>query len=236
MSLLFFLALIPLAFILYKYLSVAIRSEFLTRVKQAPPVIGNWWFPYIGVGARFQEDYLSQLAEYREKHGDFFTLIAAGRRMTFILDSSHEMYSTFWLNPKVASFDDAVQEFTGRVFRIPGVNFMKDHNILLKAFRNHFNTSTLTQHTVKLGNHIQNYFARDWRKLPQITTTNFLDCVMETLFWSSVRILFGEKLITQAEIDKPLTLKAAADITNVNEKTLYHFFREMDDSFELGAR
>jgi hypothetical protein len=110
-----------------------------------PAMVGQFWPPLLGVAKEFNIDPIGLFNSCREKHGDVYTLNIARRLFTVLHDPKD--FDLFFVNYKakqnavaqdsseVISFDEAVQEFTSRVFGLPVPEFMENHTTLIHTFR-----------------------------------------------------------------------------------------------------
>ncbi|KAF2186034.1 cytochrome P450 14-alpha sterol demethylase [Zopfia rhizophila CBS 207.26] len=78
-------------------ISCNVLSQFIFRKKSEPPVVFHW-FPFIGNAISYGMNPYKFLASCRDKHGDIFTFILFGRKLTcylglvgneFILNGKH---------------------------------------------------------------------------------------------------------------------------------------------------
>jgi hypothetical protein len=108
-------------------------------------MLGQFWPPVLGVAKEFNIDPIGLFKRSREKHGDVYTLNIARRLFTILHDPQD--FDLFFISYKakqnalvqdqkeVISFDQAVQEFTSRVFGLPVNEFMDNHHVLIHTIR-----------------------------------------------------------------------------------------------------
>nr|XP_006625743.1 PREDICTED: 24-hydroxycholesterol 7-alpha-hydroxylase isoform X1 [Lepisosteus oculatus] len=105
---------------------------YLQRNQNYPPVIRGW-IPWIGAAFEFSKAPLNFIAEARDKYGPVFTIIAAGKRLTFV--TLHEDFQTFFTSKDV-NFEQAVQAPVQHTASISRDSFLKFHpacNTLIKS-------------------------------------------------------------------------------------------------------
>lgn len=79
------------ALVLVTLLLVLVTLVTRTRRKRLPsePPLVRSWLPYLGRALDFRRNAHSFLEEQRRRHGDVFTVLIAGRHMTFVLNPLH---------------------------------------------------------------------------------------------------------------------------------------------------
>uniref|UniRef100_A0A667WUN8 Cytochrome P450, family 7, subfamily B, polypeptide 1 n=1 Tax=Myripristis murdjan TaxID=586833 RepID=A0A667WUN8_9TELE len=83
-----------------------------------PPLIKGW-IPYIGKALEFGKDAHKFLEEYKKKHGDIFTVLIAGKYMTFIMNPL--MYPNIIKRGKQLDFHEFSNQVAPRTFGYPPV-------------------------------------------------------------------------------------------------------------------
>ncbi|XP_033113228.1 24-hydroxycholesterol 7-alpha-hydroxylase-like [Anneissia japonica] len=85
--------------------------------RNCPPTISGW-IPWMGVGVEFGKAPLTYIECARQKHGSVFTILAAGKYLTFLTDADD---FHFFFNSKNVDFQQAVQEAvqnTGKLLQL----------------------------------------------------------------------------------------------------------------------
>jgi len=219
-----------LAGILFLYQSPKKHSK-------SPPLIGQFWLPFLGCAISFGKDPPRFLLDCKEKHGNIFTLNVAGKSMTFLFD--HDLFDVFFAPSKsnqmavhaplsdttvdAVSFDHGVQEFTARVFGMPTDQFLDEHQILLTSLRTAISPSTgLPMYIKKLHEHLMEMIDERFEKTERVD--DLFEVVSELLFFGSMRSLLGNKFF-----------ELASKNMNDESETEYVTFKRFDKWFELAA-
>jgi prostacyclin synthase len=98
-------------------ISAALLKRAIVSVvrREGSPVLLRGRIPFVGVALEFGKDAVSFLKKQMGIHGDVFSLLVAGRKMTFLCDVKY--YGIFFESDKsTMSFEEAVQTFTERYF------------------------------------------------------------------------------------------------------------------------
>lgn len=96
-----------------------------------PPLLRGGW-PVLGLALKFGRDAMLLLQQSRRAHGDVFTLVVAGRRMTFVLDPGS--YPAV-LQSSSLSFHPVSDEVMDSAFCVPDVRARMDLDELDAAAR-----------------------------------------------------------------------------------------------------
>eukprot|EP00927_Polykrikos_kofoidii_P044234 TRINITY_DN38257_c0_g1_i1.p1 TRINITY_DN38257_c0_g1~~TRINITY_DN38257_c0_g1_i1.p1 ORF type:complete len:513 (+),score=65.58 TRINITY_DN38257_c0_g1_i1:58-1596(+) len=97
--------------------AVVYVSAFRARRLKGEPPLEPGWIPFVGLGFEFIRDFSGLMARLRAKHGDVFTIINFGQRMTFVTNMA--AIGRIW----VASHDfDFVEFGIGADARLAGLN------------------------------------------------------------------------------------------------------------------
>ncbi|XP_020322485.1 cytochrome P450 7B1 isoform X1 [Oncorhynchus kisutch] len=73
--------------LLFGFLALYLISVRFSRTRRdgEPPLV-NGWIPFLGKALEFRKNAHGFLAAHKEKHGDVFTVLIAGKYMTFIMN------------------------------------------------------------------------------------------------------------------------------------------------------
>ncbi|XP_071755563.1 24-hydroxycholesterol 7-alpha-hydroxylase [Centroberyx gerrardi] len=111
----------------------------------SPPCIRGW-IPWFGAAFQFGKAPLTFISQARDKYGPVFTVVAAGKRLTFV--NLHEDFRTFFLSKDV-DFEQAVQEPVHNTASISKDSFYRFHpacNTLIKGRLTPGNVAKLVNH------------------------------------------------------------------------------------------
>ncbi|XP_035630868.1 24-hydroxycholesterol 7-alpha-hydroxylase [Oncorhynchus keta] len=126
-------------------LAISAHLLFAGNDPNAPPCIKGW-IPWFGVAFEFGKSPLTFISQARDKYGPVFTVVAAGKRLTFV--TLHEDFRTFFMSKDV-DFEQAVQEPVHNTASISKESFYKFHpacNTLIKGRLTPGNVAQLTDH------------------------------------------------------------------------------------------
>ncbi|XP_072552049.1 24-hydroxycholesterol 7-alpha-hydroxylase [Salminus brasiliensis] len=124
---------------------VCLRLLFVQNDPNAPPCIRGW-IPWLGAALEFGKAPLHFIAQARTKYGPVFTVLVAGKRLTFV--TLHEDFRTFFTSKDV-NFEQAVQEPVHNTASISKESFFQFHpacNTLIKGRLTPGNTALLADH------------------------------------------------------------------------------------------
>uniref|UniRef100_A0A8B9HW65 Cytochrome P450, family 39, subfamily A, polypeptide 1 n=1 Tax=Astyanax mexicanus TaxID=7994 RepID=A0A8B9HW65_ASTMX len=131
------------------------RLLFLQNNPNAPPCIRGW-IPWVGAAFEFGKEPLHFIARARAKYGPVFTVLVAGKRLTFV--TLHEDFRTFFMSKDV-DFEQAVQEPVRNTASISKESFFKFHpacNTMIKGRLTPGNTALLVDHLCEeFNNHLE---------------------------------------------------------------------------------
>ncbi|XP_076872857.1 24-hydroxycholesterol 7-alpha-hydroxylase isoform X2 [Brachyhypopomus gauderio] len=115
---------------------------FLKNPASGPPCIRGW-IPWLGAAFEFGQAPLHFIAQARARYGPVFTVLVAGKRLTFV--THHEDFRAFFMSKDV-DFEQAVQESVQNTASISKESFFKFHPAciaLIKARLTPGNTALL---------------------------------------------------------------------------------------------
>ncbi|XP_046878356.1 24-hydroxycholesterol 7-alpha-hydroxylase [Hypomesus transpacificus] len=118
----------------------------------APPCIKGW-IPWFGAAFEFGKAPLTFISEARRKYGPVFTVLAAGKRLTFV--TLNEDFRTFFMSKDV-DFEQAVQEPVHNTASISKESFYRFHpacNTLIKGRLSPGNVAQLQTQLCEQFNH-----------------------------------------------------------------------------------
>uniref|UniRef100_A0A8C1EIE7 Cytochrome P450, family 39, subfamily A, polypeptide 1 n=1 Tax=Cyprinus carpio carpio TaxID=630221 RepID=A0A8C1EIE7_CYPCA len=122
----------------------------------APPCIGGW-IPWFGAAFEFGKAPLHFIQKARPKYGPVFTVVAAGKRLTFV--TLNEDFRAFFTSKDV-DFEQAVQEAVHNTASISKYCFYKTHPTcatIIKGRLTPGHTSMLSAHLCEeFNDHLEN--------------------------------------------------------------------------------
>ena len=164
--------------------------------------------PFLGDALRFGRDAGAFLAAERARHGDVFTVLIAGQRMTFVLDP-HDAPQVL-KQTEALRFHDLADKILVHAFGMdPAVVARSDAAVLHSLFGQHTKGPVLPALSARFGALVQ----RHLRAGPP-HEGGLYERIYEPLFLAALDLLFGE---------------GAAD------RRAYQDFRLFDDAFPLLA-
>lgn len=228
------------------------------KPSRSPPLIGQYWWPFLGCAISFGKDPPHFLLQCKQSYGNLFTLNVAGKAMTFMFD--YDLFDVFFAPSKsnqvavdssghaatandgslsasknkvvdAVSFDHGVQEFTARVFGLPTEQFLDEHHVLLTSLRTAIAPSTgLPTYMTRLHEYLLKELDEKFAQTQRVD--DLFELVSEVLFFSSVRSLFGTKFF---ESLGTMSMSSVAEKKNSDDKREYNMFKKFDQWFELAA-
>ncbi|XP_051880889.1 LOW QUALITY PROTEIN: 24-hydroxycholesterol 7-alpha-hydroxylase [Pristis pectinata] len=115
--------------LLLVHISLTLAATFLLcwvfkqRQPAAPPCVGGW-IPWFRASFRFGKAPLEFIEQARAQYGAIFTVVAAGKRLTFVTEE--EDFEIFFKSKNV-DFQEAVQEAVWRTASISRKSFTRSH-------------------------------------------------------------------------------------------------------------
>ncbi|KAF8522681.1 lanosterol 14-alpha-demethylase [Gautieria morchelliformis] len=140
-----------------------LRQLIIPRDPYTPPLVFHW-LPVIGSAIEYGSDPVNFLARCRAKHGDIFTFILLGRRMTAALGPKG---SNFVLGAKLthASAEDVYAPLTTPVFGAGVVYDCPNHVFMeqKKFVKGGFSTANLRAYVPMIENEVEDFLEHDNR-------------------------------------------------------------------------
>ncbi|PRP93189.1 Lanosterol 14-alpha demethylase [Enhygromyxa salina] len=165
----------------------SLRAFNGSRRRGEPPLLRGS-LPFLGVALPFGRDAMGFLAQAREDHGDVFTLLVGGRRMTFVLDP---MGVPEVLKAKPLSFEPIGDEVMASAFGLPEIRDLDGQEPLEKLARVYLKGQHLGPVTGRME-------ARLRRLLPELLgerrELELYRFIWELMFAAGTDALFGDAL------------------------------------------
>ncbi|XP_051954417.1 24-hydroxycholesterol 7-alpha-hydroxylase-like [Xyrauchen texanus] len=127
------------------FVIISFHLLFGKKHPTAPPCIRGW-IPWFGAAFEFGKAPLHFIQQARAKHGPVFTVIAAGKRLTFV--TLNEDFRAFFTSKDV-NFEQGVQEPVHNTASISKESFYKCHPACLAIIKNRLtpgNIAVLSSH------------------------------------------------------------------------------------------
>ncbi|XP_043538738.1 24-hydroxycholesterol 7-alpha-hydroxylase isoform X1 [Chiloscyllium plagiosum] len=184
-----------------------------TGKHSAPPCISGW-IPWIRASIRFGKAPLEFIEQARAQYGAVFTVVAAGKRLTFITEE--EDFEIFFKSKDV-DFQEAVQEAVWRTASISRKNFYKTHTPVHDMLKARLAPPRLHLFSANLYNE----FCERLLYLGAKGIDNLYDLIWHSMYPAVVNNLFGR------------------DICPTNRCTfreMEKYFQKFDRDFEFGSQ
>eukprot|EP00117_Sycon_ciliatum_P021447 scpid10192/ scgid18794/ 24-hydroxycholesterol 7-alpha-hydroxylase; Cytochrome P450 39A1; Oxysterol 7-alpha-hydroxylase len=211
MELFVLLSLLALFLLSVLALTLGVRRGYSSSTS-APPCVSGW-LPWIGCAVEFGKEPLLFLDATRKRLGDVFTIHAAGRRMTFLMDPDD---THIFMQSDALDFQKAVQPFTSKAAGLPAKSFTESHRALHDLVKgklasgklNHITRETLSLFEEKLHYYAQKYSLNQPSSQSAVPpgqagmgdgSTSLYTLVQSVMFHSGVQSLFGQKCIDDAK-------------------------------------
>ncbi|XP_067880727.1 24-hydroxycholesterol 7-alpha-hydroxylase isoform X1 [Heterodontus francisci] len=149
----------------------------------APPCVGGW-IPWIRAAIRFGKAPLEFIEQARAEYGAVFTVVAAGKRLTFITEE--EDFEIFFKSKNV-DFQQAVQEAVQHTASISRKSFYKSHTALHDMLKSRLAPSRLHLFSANLSKEFREHLVYLGTK----GTDNLYDLIWHTMYPAVVNNLFG---------------------------------------------
>eukprot|EP01087_Luapelamoeba_hula_P010277 TRINITY_DN271_c0_g1_i1.p1 TRINITY_DN271_c0_g1~~TRINITY_DN271_c0_g1_i1.p1 ORF type:complete len:515 (-),score=105.69 TRINITY_DN271_c0_g1_i1:82-1626(-) len=148
--------------------------------------------PFLGHALSFGKNPLGFIRECQKKHGPVFTVIIAGKRMTFITDPLS--YPAFFRNSKTLSFKEITNEITSKVLRSDRPWTDQEYDDVHRYYTKYLQGEELVPLTNRLQEELESRFVaalgekrgKFWQEGP------LYEFVVRSIFFSSVPGFFGD--------------------------------------------
>uniref|UniRef100_A0A671PQW8 24-hydroxycholesterol 7-alpha-hydroxylase-like n=1 Tax=Sinocyclocheilus anshuiensis TaxID=1608454 RepID=A0A671PQW8_9TELE len=144
----------------------------------APPCIRGW-IPWFGAAFEFGKAPLHFIQQARAKYGPVFTVVAAGKRLTFV--TLNEDFRAFFTSKDV-DFEQAVQEAVHNTASISKDCFYKTHPTCATVIKGRLtpgNTAMLSVHLCEeFNDHLENLGSEGSGQLNEIIKYSFLTLII----------------------------------------------------------
>ncbi|XP_078069858.1 24-hydroxycholesterol 7-alpha-hydroxylase [Mustelus asterias] len=179
----------------------------------APPCISGW-IPWIRASIRFGKAPLEFIEQARAEYGAVFTVVAAGKRLTFITEE--EDFELFFKSKNV-DFQEGVQEAVWHTASINRNSFYKSHTAVHDMLKGRLAPSRLHLFSANLSKE----FCEHLMDLGTKGTDNLYDLIWYSMFPAVVNNLFGRGI-------------CPTDRNTVRE--FEDHFQKFDREFEFGSQ
>uniref|UniRef100_A0A673MGM8 24-hydroxycholesterol 7-alpha-hydroxylase-like n=1 Tax=Sinocyclocheilus rhinocerous TaxID=307959 RepID=A0A673MGM8_9TELE len=152
----------------------------------APPCVRGW-IPWFGAAFEFGKAPLHFIQQARAKYGPVFTVVAAGKRLTFV--TLNEDFRAFFTSKDV-DFEQAVQEAVHNTASISKDCFYKTHPTCATVIKGRLtpgNTAMLSVHLCEeFNDHLENFGSEGSGQLNEIINDKYLPNYGLLLLWASL--------------------------------------------------
>ncbi|XP_078256270.1 24-hydroxycholesterol 7-alpha-hydroxylase isoform X1 [Rhinoraja longicauda] len=186
---------------------------FKQRRPAAPPCVGGC-IPWIGASLRFGKAPLEFIEQARQECRAIFTVVAAGKRLTFVTEE--EDFEIFFKSKNV-DFQEAVQEAVWRTASISRKSFSKSHTAVHDMMKWRLGPSRLHLFCSNLSKE----FHECLMHLGTKGTDDLYDLVWHSMYSAVVNNLFGRGI-------------CPTDRSTVKE--FEDYFQKFDSGFEFGSQ
>lgn len=164
-----------------------------SRRKGEPPV-ETGWVPYLGCAIGFGKHAGNYLKQCQSKHGDTFTLIIAGQRMTFVLDP-RDYHTVLHDYKDVLSFHELAEDISARAFSHPHFDGLPgDYDTFANITSDSLKGSELIELTVSMQGNLDDVLAQygedKWEEM------SLYDFVYRAMFVAGGHTVFGKGFYT----------------------------------------
>ncbi|XP_062843928.1 cytochrome P450 7B1 [Trichomycterus rosablanca] len=184
---------------------VLLHSVFRRRRRDGEPPLIQGWIPFLGKALDFRKDSFKFLQELQKRHGDVFTVLIAGKYMTFVMDPL--LYPAVIKHGKQLDFHEFSDAAASRTFgyplvraeRFPGLSDKIQKSFIL------LHGSSLNPLTLKMVKNIQLVLRRNF--LSGRDAERARDWQEEELYEFCERVMFEATFLTlyghpQAQTDR----------------------------------
>ncbi|KAJ1917453.1 Lanosterol 14-alpha-demethylase [Mycoemilia scoparia] len=192
----------PSLCILTTVLGFVVTALIWAQIEQAlfddptqPPVV-RYYVPFIGSMVEFGMDPIGFMRKHREQHGDFFTFLMFGRKMTVCLGSRG---NDFLFNAKhsCVTAEDAYNNLTKPVFGadvvydVPNSVLMEQKRIVKAGL----STKSFQRYVPMIIKETNDYIDKHWTK--DEDTIDIFKAISELIIMSASRTLLGKEIRAQ---------------------------------------
>ncbi|XP_067840594.1 24-hydroxycholesterol 7-alpha-hydroxylase [Heptranchias perlo] len=186
---------------------------FRQRETRAPPCVGGW-IPWVRAGFRFGKAPLEFIEQARAEYGAVYTVVAAGKRLTFVTEEDD--FEIFFKSKNV-DFQEAVQEAVWHTASISRKSFYKSHTAVHDMMKGRLAPSRLH---LFFGN-LSKEFHEHLVYLGTEGTDDLYDLIWHSMYSAVVNNLFGRGIC-------PTQRNAVREFED--------HFQKFDRDFEYGSQ
>eukprot|EP00002_Diphylleia_rotans_P022968 TRINITY_DN4511_c0_g2_i2.p1 TRINITY_DN4511_c0_g2~~TRINITY_DN4511_c0_g2_i2.p1 ORF type:complete len:511 (+),score=116.32 TRINITY_DN4511_c0_g2_i2:46-1578(+) len=167
------------------------------RAKHGEAPLFRGWIPFMGHALDFAKDASGLLRSFQAKVGDVFTLVIAGRRMTFVLDP--HAVPAILKDHKVLTFNEITREVSMDVFKLDPHLYEKSDTEIHQIYNRHLQGASLKEMTTNMQLALEKCIreqltpSKEWAK----GSTGLYAFCHRMIFESSTNAIFGENFFTQ---------------------------------------
>ncbi|XP_065827980.1 24-hydroxycholesterol 7-alpha-hydroxylase-like isoform X2 [Oscarella lobularis] len=172
-----------------------------------------YWTPWLGCAIKFGEAPLHFIDLARKKLGATFSVLVAGKRMTFVTDPDD--YGIYFQSPQ-SDFQQAIQPFLEKAAGISASSYARHHKQIHDAVKGRLSRIQLSRFCETLAQS----FRQKFLELGQGGEADLMKTIRNVLFVSTVPLLFGKETLPEDELDAEKFQDA---------------FVKFDEDFEYGA-
>ncbi|XP_065827314.1 24-hydroxycholesterol 7-alpha-hydroxylase-like [Oscarella lobularis] len=153
-----------------------------------------YWTPWLGCAIKFGEAPLHFIHLARNNLGPTFSVLVAGKRMTFVTDPDD--YGIYFQSPQ-ADFQQAVQPFTERAAGVSASSFALYHKLIHDTVKGKLSG----MHLIRIRETLAQSFRQKFLELGQGGELDLMKSIRNVMFVSTVQLLFGEGTLPENELD-----------------------------------
>ncbi|XP_071957038.1 24-hydroxycholesterol 7-alpha-hydroxylase-like [Antedon mediterranea] len=207
--------LLTISIVISSIVAIILVNWFMVKLnrRNSPPTISGW-IPWMGVGVEFGVTPLRYINNAKYMHGPVFTVLAAGKYLTFLMDvDDHRQY---FFNSKSVDFQQAVVDAVQNTASLTPELFLKYHTDMHDLMKGRLAPSQHNNYYADLSNK----FSKEICKLHKRGEMDLMKLIRKVMFGAVVKNLFGEGIVSGEE----------------KMQELEDIFVKFDDQFEYGSQ
>ncbi|XP_069507370.1 prostacyclin synthase isoform X2 [Ambystoma mexicanum] len=210
-------------------LAILMYVLFFRRSRRFPnePPLDTGFIPWLGHAIEFGRDAATFLSKMKQKHGDIFTVRAAGRYVTVLLDP-HSYDAVVWESSSNLDFNKYAKTLMERMFRVQLPNYdPAEEKVMMRVHLQNKSLSTLTK---AMFSNLKNILLDD-------TSRSSKEWKEEGLFHLSYSVMVRAGFLTlfgndSAKCDDPALQAQDRELSN----DVYEGFQQLDKHLMKAAR
>ncbi|KAL6078143.1 sterol 12-alpha-hydroxylase [Balamuthia mandrillaris] len=191
---------------------------WLLGESQGEPPLVRGWLPWVGVLPAFAKDAGNLLFRCKERHGDVFTLIVAGQRLTFLTDPA--CYGQiFKAKKELLSFRQLAEDVSDKAFALPVHEIPPEkEQVLARQYITCLQGEELGALTLNMQRHLHHIFAQQLLMAPKQAgeeeknegdngwrTGHLFEFVTRVMNEAGIKTVFGEECWSESMLQQHLT-------------------------------